>query len=122
MTAALHHLQVYRIRSKILFVIQHLQLFQSINYKVRSNFTGPHAQKPSFDDVMRLLSELDQWRQQAPRKDARPFPQQSPDRVEATYLQAILIIIRPVLMGNPIDPALIKLCGDFAADACEVRP
>ncbi|OJJ07019.1 hypothetical protein ASPVEDRAFT_46398 [Aspergillus versicolor CBS 583.65] len=102
MTAALHHLQVYRIRSKIL-----------------SNFTGPHAQKPSFDDVMRLLSELDQWRQQAPRKDARPFPQQNPDRVEATYLQAILIIIRPVLMGNPIDPALIKLCGDFAADACE---
>lgn len=70
---------------------------------------------------MRLLSELDQWRQQAPRKDARPFPQQNPDRVEATYLQAILIIIRPVLMGNPIDPALIKLCGDFAADACEVR-
>ncbi|KAL3476715.1 fungal-specific transcription factor domain-containing protein [Aspergillus californicus] len=102
MTAALHHLQVYRIRSKIV-----------------STFTGPHAQKPSFDDVMHFLSELGQWRQQAPHKDSRAFPQQNPDRVEATYLQAILIIIRPVLMGNPVDPALIKLCGDFAADACE---
>ncbi|KAL4916506.1 fungal-specific transcription factor domain-containing protein [Aspergillus aurantiobrunneus] len=102
MTAALHHLQVYRIRSRIL-----------------ANFTGPHAQKPTFDDVMRLLSELDQWRQQAPKKDSRAFPQQNPDRVQATYLQAILLLIRPVLMGNPVDPALIKLCADFSADACE---
>ncbi|OJJ80669.1 uncharacterized protein ASPGLDRAFT_51083 [Aspergillus glaucus CBS 516.65] len=103
MTAALHHLQVYRIRSKIL-----------------TNFTGPHAQTPSLSDVERLLSELDQWKQQAPRKqDSRCFPQQNPDRVQATYLQAVLLLIRPILMGNVIDSDLIRLCVEFAADACQ---
>ncbi|KAJ6123230.1 hypothetical protein N7512_005695 [Penicillium capsulatum] len=103
MTAALHHLQVYRIRSRIL-----------------SNFTGPHARMPSLADVERLLSELDQWRQQAPRKQhSRSFPQQNPDRVQANYFQAVLLLLRPILIGNSMDPALIQLCVEFAADACE---
>ncbi|KAJ6094925.1 hypothetical protein N7467_002438 [Penicillium canescens] len=103
MTAALHHLHVYRIRSKIL-----------------TRFTGPHAQVPSLVEVQALLCELDHWKQQAPPKqDSRPFPQQTPDRVQATYTQAVLLLIRPILMANVIDPDLIGLCVEFAVDACQ---
>ncbi|KAJ6185944.1 hypothetical protein N7519_007245 [Penicillium mononematosum] len=103
MTAALHHLRVYRIRSKIL-----------------TRFTGPHAQVPSLAEVQNLLYELDQWKQQAPQKrDSRPFPQQTPDRVQATYTQAVLLLIRPILMANEIDPDLIGLCVEFAVEACQ---
>ncbi|KZN91055.1 putative transcriptional regulatory protein [Penicillium chrysogenum] len=103
MTAALHHLHVYRIRSKIL-----------------TRFTGPHAQVPSLAEVQSLLHELDQWKQQAPQKrDSRPFPQQTPDRVQATYTQAVLLLIRPILMANVIDPDLIGLCVEFAVEACQ---
>lgn len=87
----------------------------------RTNFTGPHAQAPSLTDVERLLSELDKWRQRAPRKqDSRSFPQQNPDRVQANYLQAVLLLIRPILTGDSMNPDLIGLCVNFAADACEV--
>ncbi|CAG8020474.1 unnamed protein product [Penicillium nalgiovense] len=103
MTAALHHLHVYRIRSKIL-----------------TRFTGPHTQVPSLAEVQNLLHELDQWKQQAPQKrDSRPFPQQTPDRVQATYTQAVLLLIRPILMANEIDPDLIGLCVEFAVEACQ---
>ncbi|KAJ5095636.1 hypothetical protein NUU61_004992 [Penicillium alfredii] len=103
MTAALHHLQSYRIRSRIL-----------------TNFTGPHAQVPSLTEVEELLSELGQWRQQAPQKqDSRTFPLQNPDRVQTTYLQAASLLIRPILTGNAVDPDVIRLCVEFAAEACE---
>ena len=76
---------------------------------------------PSSADVETLLLELDQWRQQAPQKqDAKSFPQQNPDRVQANYFQAVLLLIRPILMDNVTDPGLIRLCVEFAADACEV--
>lgn len=76
---------------------------------------------PSSVDVETLLFELDQWRQQAPRKqDTKAFPQQNPDRVQANYFQGVLLLIRPILMDNVTDPGLIRLCVEFAADACEV--
>lgn len=72
-------------------------------------------------DFESLLSELDQWRQQAPGKhDIKRLPQQNHDRVQATYLQAVLLVIRPILMDNAIDPDLTRLCVEFAADACQV--
>jgi hypothetical protein len=87
----------------------------------RTRFTGPHAQVPSLAEVQSLLHELDQWKQQAPQKrDSRPFPQQTPDRVQATYTQAVLLLIRPILMANVIDPDLIGLCVEFAVEACQV--
>lgn len=104
-------------RALSFFEVLLLQLTQT-----RSNFTGPHARIPSFADVERILSELDQWRQQVPRKEvSRSFPQQNPDRVQANYFQAVLLLLRPILTGASIDPALIQLCVEFAADACEVR-
>ena len=48
------------------------------------------------------------------------FPQQGADRVQGTYLQAVLLLIRPILMSNAVDPDLMQLCVNFAADACEV--
>ena len=76
---------------------------------------------PSSVDVETLLFELDQWRQQAPHKqDTKSFPQQNPDRVQANYFQGVLLLIRPILMDNVTDPGLIRLCVEFAADACEV--
>jgi len=87
----------------------------------RTRFTGPHAQTPSLPEVQALLYELAQWKQQAPQKqDSRPFPQQTPDRVQATYTQAVLLLIRPILMANEIDPDLIGLCVEFAVEACQV--
>lgn len=87
----------------------------------RTNFTGPHAQVPSLTEVEELLSELGQWRQQAPQKqDSRTFPLQNPDRVQTTYLQAASLLIRPILTGNAVDPDVIRLCVEFAAEACEV--
>lgn len=120
MTAALHHLQIYRIRSRILYGPP--KLCSVYNWpSPRTNFTGPHARVPSSVDVETLLFELDQWRQQAPRKqDTKAFPQQNPDRVQANYFQGVLLLIRPILMDNVTDPGLIRLCVEFAADACEV--
>ncbi|KAJ5111988.1 hypothetical protein N7532_000033 [Penicillium argentinense] len=103
MTAALHHLQVYRIRSRIL-----------------THYAGPHARMPSLNEVQDILFELDQWRQNAPRKqESKSFPQQNPDRVQANYLQAVLLLIRPILTGDLMNLDLIGLCVMFAADACE---
>lgn len=77
---------------------------------------------PSSAEVQSILFELDQWRQQAPRKeDSRSFPQHNPDRVQANYLQAVLLLIRPILTESSMHLDLIELCVAFAADACEVR-
>lgn len=74
-----------------------------------------------MSDFESLLSELGQWRQQAPGKhDIKRLPQQNQDRVQATYLQAVLLVIRPILMDSTVDPDLIRLCVEFAADACQV--
>ncbi|KAJ5107179.1 hypothetical protein N7456_003854 [Penicillium angulare] len=102
MTAALHHLQVYRIRSRI-----------------TTNFMGPNARIPSSSDVASLLSELNEWKQQEPHHDSRSLTRQGADRVRANYLQAVLLLIRPVLMGNTVDPDLVGLCVTFAVDACD---
>ncbi|KAI2689285.1 transcriptional regulator family: Fungal Specific TF [Penicillium roqueforti] len=98
MTAALHHLHVYRIRTR---------------------YTGPNAKTPSLAEVQEILYELEQWKQQAPdEKYSKRFPQQSPDRVQATYTQAVLLLIRPILMAKEIHPDLIGLCVEFAVEAC----
>lgn len=122
MTSALHHLQVYRIRSKILWApSSNLYGYVYILIKsIRTHFTGPHARVPSLTDVVQLLSELNEWKRQAPQQDSRSFPQQGADRVQGTYLQAVLLLIRPILMSNAVDPDLMQLCVNFAADACEV--
>ncbi|KAJ5232180.1 hypothetical protein N7468_005136 [Penicillium chermesinum] len=105
MTAAIHHLRIYRIRSRIL-----------------TQSTGINGHAPSLSDVERFLFELDTWRQEAPlRQDSQNFPQQNPDRVQANYFQAVLTLIRPVLKSDDVEPQLIELCVEFAADACEVR-
>lgn len=81
---------------------------------------GPNARVPSSSDVASLLSELNEWKQQEPHQDSRPLPRQGPDRVRATYLQAVLLLIRPVLMSDTVDADLVELCVNFAVDACEV--
>ncbi|OQE21605.1 hypothetical protein PENFLA_c014G01717 [Penicillium flavigenum] len=93
MTAALHHLHVYRIRSKIL-----------------TRFTGPHAQIPSLVEVQNLLYELDQWKQQAPQKrDSRPFPQQTPDRAcvlnsQLKHVRQVIYILSPMKQSSKNSP------------------
>ncbi|KAK4495610.1 hypothetical protein PRZ48_012878 [Zasmidium cellare] len=103
MSSALQHLTIYRIRSAI-----------------TSRFTGPSAEVPSYSDVQTFLAELNEWRDHFP-KAGEPFwsPQQPPERVQATYLQAVLVLIRPVLLQADIDPPLLSLCANFAAEACE---
>ncbi|KAJ5995853.1 hypothetical protein N7481_002830 [Penicillium waksmanii] len=103
MTAALHHLRIYRIRSSIL-----------------TKFAGPNARVPTSEEVQSTLWELDQWRQDAPRKEkSNHFPQQNADRIHTNYLQAVLLLIRPILVNRPTNFDSIKLCVTFAADACE---
>ena len=88
----------------------------------RTKSTGTNGRIPSLADVQNFLSELDTWRQEAPlQQDSRSFPQQNPDRVQANYFQAVLTLIRPILKGNDVEPQLIELCVDFAANACEVK-
>ena len=71
--------------------------------------------------MQEILYELEQWKQQAPdEKYSKRFPQQSPDRVQATYTQAVLLLIRPILMAKEIHPDLIGLCVEFAVEACSV--
>lgn len=81
---------------------------------------GPNARIPSSSDVASLLSELAEWKRQEPHQDSRRLPRQNPDRVRANYLQAVLLLIRPVLMSDTVDPDLVELCVNFAVDACEV--
>lgn len=70
----------------------------------------------------KFLFELNKWRQEAPlQQDSRNFPQQNLDRVQANYFQAVLTLIRPILKSDEVEPELIELCVDFAANACEVN-
>lgn len=76
---------------------------------------------PTSEEVQSTLWELDQWRQDAPRKDkSNHFPQQNADRIHTNYLQAVLLLIRPILVNRPTNFDSIGLCVTFAADACEV--
>ncbi|KAF2167795.1 hypothetical protein M409DRAFT_21945 [Zasmidium cellare ATCC 36951] len=103
MSSALQHLKIYRIRSAI-----------------TSRFMGPSAEVPSYSDVQTFLAELNEWKDQFPKRGESPWsPQQPPDRVQATYLQAVLVLIRPVLLQADLDPPLLSLCASFAAEACE---
>ncbi|KAJ5333384.1 uncharacterized protein N7506_007167, partial [Penicillium brevicompactum] len=108
MTAALHHLHA-----------QHPWPYEANDPRTR--YTGPNAKTPSLAEVQEILYELEQWKQQAPdEKYSKRFPQQSPDRVQATYTQAVLLLIRPILMAKEIHPDLIGLCVEFAVEACSV--
>nr|XP_036590001.1 fungal specific transcription factor domain-containing protein [Colletotrichum truncatum]KAF6802006.1 fungal specific transcription factor domain-containing protein [Colletotrichum truncatum] len=103
MSAAIHHLHVYRIRSTI-----------------TTRFTGPGAEVPLYADVLAFLSELEEWKHRAPMPDkSTSIPCQSPGRIQATYLQAVLVLIRPILLQSVIDPLLLTTCAQFAADACD---
>lgn len=76
---------------------------------------------PSSTEVQNILAKLKQWRKEAPLKEnSKYFPRQNPDRVQTNYLQAVLILIRPILAESPTNLELIGLCATFAADACEV--
>lgn len=86
-----------------------------------TRFTGPSAEAPLYDDVVQTLSELNEWRHAAPeQRDPSSYPQQARERVEATYLQATLVLIRPILLQESIDPSLLPICAEFAANACIV--
>ncbi|KAJ3492657.1 hypothetical protein NLG97_g5238 [Lecanicillium saksenae] len=104
MTMSLHHLQIYRIRSRII-----------------TRLSGPHAFAPTYEDVMEFLSELDIWRQQTPPQNMIPsdLPHQSDENVQATYFQAALLLIRPLLFRTAIDHGLLYRCVTLSADACE---
>ncbi|KAK5994504.1 Quinate permease-like protein [Cladobotryum mycophilum] len=103
MTAALHHLQIYRLRSSII-----------------TRFTGPRALPPSYD-VMELFSDLAEWRQRAPRRHSAStlLPQPSDTQIEATYFDATLLLVRIILAQLSVDPALLLKCAELSADACK---
>ena len=70
---------------------------------------------------MQFVAELDEWRQMAPRKQSPSvFPQQSDEDIEATYFQACILLIRPILIQTTINDNLLYQCASLAADACEV--
>ncbi|KAJ6780017.1 hypothetical protein PWT90_05533 [Aphanocladium album] len=95
---------IYRIRSRII-----------------TRLSGPHAFAPTYEDVMEFLSELDIWRQQTPPQNMLPstLPHQSDENVQATYFQAALLLIRPLLFRTAIDQSLLYRCVTLSADACE---
>lgn len=103
LSTALHHLQMYRIQSRIY-----------------QRFTGPYALPPTYGDVNNFLVELDHWKQNALQKQLSSVPQQSTERVQATYLQTVLLLFRPVLDQSVVGSDLLRDCANFAADACEV--
>lgn len=103
LSTALHHLQMYRIQSTIY-----------------QRFTGPYALPPTYEDVNSFLVELDHWKQKALQKQLSSVPQQSTECVQATYLQTVLLLFRPVLDQSLVDSDLLRDCANFAADACEV--
>ncbi|KIW17034.1 hypothetical protein PV08_04225 [Exophiala spinifera] len=103
MSSALHHLEFYRLKSRIM-----TRLF------------GPHALPPTYEDVQELLSKLDKWMATAPRNCPNSLPQQSEIRKQGFYLQAVLLTMRPVLIQQSVDEHLLLLCAGKAADACEV--
>ena len=86
----------------------------------RTRFFGPHALLPTYDDVKGFLAELDDWRATAPQRCPARCPQQSDERKQGFYLQAVLLTMRPVLMQNAVDQNLLRLCAEKAAEACEV--
>ncbi|KIW47681.1 hypothetical protein, variant [Exophiala oligosperma] len=102
-SSALHHLEFYRLKSRIM-----TRLF------------GPHALPPTYEDVQRLLSELDNWRATAPQNIPKNLPRQSDTRKQGFYLQAVLLTMRPVLLQQSVDEHLLLLCAEKAADACEI--
>jgi len=101
-SSALHHLEIYRLKSRIM-----------------TRFFGPHALLPTYDDVKGFLAELDDWRATAPQRCPARCPQQSDERKQGFYLQAVLLTMRPVLMQNAVDQNLLRLCAEKAAEACE---
>ena len=85
-------------------------------------FTGPGAEVPSIEDVQSILADLNDWKHQEPVKyDETWIPQQPAARVQATYLQAVLVLLIPVLAQDVVELPLLSICADFAAEACEVR-
>ncbi|KAL2821300.1 fungal-specific transcription factor domain-containing protein [Aspergillus cavernicola] len=102
MSSVLHQLRLDRVRSRIM-----------------TRFMAPGALPPSSDEVWRLRAELDQWRQQAPRKLPTPFPQHTNERVHATWLHVALLLLRPVLSQPVVDQDLLLECAILSAEACE---
>ncbi|KAF2163543.1 hypothetical protein M409DRAFT_57430 [Zasmidium cellare ATCC 36951] len=102
MSFALHHLRIYRFKSRI------------------SRLSRPQAFGASNQEILQLLGELDDWRLEVPtRTDDHSIPQQNEDRTQAMYLQTALLLIRPVLCRDIVDHDLIVRFATIAADACE---
>lgn len=81
---------------------------------------APGALPPSSEEAWCLLAELDHWRQQAPQELPPPFPQHTTERVNATWLQVALLVLRPVLSQPIVDQDLLLRCAILTAEACEV--
>ncbi|TQV94066.1 hypothetical protein V2A60_002864 [Cordyceps javanica] len=98
-----------------------LRLCIELGYHRKTRLSGPHALAPTYEDVMEFLSELDIWRQQTPPQNLLPstLPHQSDENVQATYFQAALLLIRPLLFRTAIDQSLLYRCVTLSADACE---
>ncbi|KAI1619318.1 fungal-specific transcription factor domain-containing protein [Exophiala viscosa] len=102
LTSALHHYEMYRLRSRII-----TRLF------------GPHAFPPTYEEIKQLLGALDHWRDTAPQDLPPGCPKQSDERKTGFYLQAVLLVMRPVLIQKVVEGDLLLLCAGKAAEACE---
>ncbi|KIV77673.1 hypothetical protein PV11_09457 [Exophiala sideris] len=102
MTSALHHYEMYRLRSRII-----TRLF------------GPHTLPPTYEAIKQFLGALDHWKATAPRDLPPECPKQSDERKNGFYLQAVLLAMRPVLIQNAVEEDLLLLCAERAAEACE---
>ncbi|OAA80695.1 Transcription factor [Akanthomyces lecanii RCEF 1005] len=100
---------------------KHLERRTETAQSQQTRLSGPHAFAPTYEDVMEFLSELDIWRQQTPPQNMLPatLPHQTDENVQATYFQAALLLIRPLLFRTAIDQSLLYRCVTLSADACE---
>lgn len=104
MSSAIHHLRIYRLKSKI------------------ARETESPRGVADYQVVVQLLAELDAWKRQSPRHvDDPTIPQQTEERRQSIYLQTALQLMRPVLCATEVNAELLGKCASLAADACEVR-
>lgn len=86
----------------------------------RTRFFGPQSLPPTHEDVSTFLLELDHWNATAPHDFPSSYPRQDQETKRGFYLQTMLLLMRPVLRQDVVDPDMLLLCAEKAAEACEV--
>ena len=119
MSSALHHLQMYRLKSKITYGAPRERAVMT-NNESSTRFFGPHALPPTHEEVCNLLLELDHWNATAPLNLTSDCPQQSKECKREFYLQTMLLLMRPIMRQDSVDQDLLLLCAEKAAEGCEV--